>query len=122
MCTAQLAFNGVGPLPMAAIKRARADLEGAADKGVIEHQRRLEELCAASQVLPQSACAAHRELSPGCAQHVALADWPVCPTCPDVASALGKVICESGSLQRQAIIFLSVLSRNGGLLCSSTLA
>lgn len=46
---AQLAFNGVGPLPMAAIKRARADLEGALDSSVAAHQRRLEELCAASQ-------------------------------------------------------------------------
>ncbi|KAK9845237.1 hypothetical protein WJX81_000734 [Elliptochloris bilobata] len=45
----KLAFNGVGPLPMAAIKRARADLEGAADAQAVEHQRRLEALCAASQ-------------------------------------------------------------------------
>jgi hypothetical protein len=77
VCTAQLAFNGVGPLPMAAIKRARADLEGAADKGAIEHQRRLEELCAASQVLPWAAHAARKELSPGAAQHAAHADRPV---------------------------------------------
>lgn len=47
---AQLAFKGVGPLPMAAIKRARADLEGAADAEAREHQRRLDALCAASQV------------------------------------------------------------------------
>lgn len=46
---AQLAFKGVGPLPMAAIKRARADLEGAADAEAREHQRRLDALCAASQ-------------------------------------------------------------------------
>ena len=65
MCTAQLAFNGVGPLPMAAIKRARADLEGAADKGASEHQRRLEELCAASQVLP---CPARVGRAEGCHQ------------------------------------------------------
>ena len=50
MCGAQLAFKGVGPLPMAAIKRARADLEGAADAEARAHQRRLDALCAASQV------------------------------------------------------------------------
>ena len=51
---AQLAFKGVGPLPMAAIKRARADLEGAADAEAREHQRRLDALCAASQARPSS--------------------------------------------------------------------